>query len=388
MRRSLLVEHRVAYELPAPGQQLLERRLEIDRVLERILDLGPEGLDHRRGRLLVAVGQVAGADHRLDHRGQHALGAHQRLDPGGRADAAPAPAAGRGPPAARPPPGTSARDRLGADLGQAARAEAVGLEAREQVGGHGQPQHAVAEEGQPLVGLRPPRRPRGMGEHRPRQVGRQLIQSSSCSRLGGGPGRRGCGPVRLRLRRRAHSASAPWFAAAWERDADGAAAVDATPLASTKSTACPTVRIRAASSSEMLHAVGVLELLDQRVQIERVGLRVLTKPRGLLNGLGLDLELVHQVGADQREDLFASHRPHTVARALGRAPGGADQSSLLSAPTGRGAAQRPGRLQRPPGGRRSRPPRPRGPPPRSPGRSPRRVKRPWATTPSWRSPSM
>ena len=50
---------------------------------------------------------------------------------------------------------------LGAHLGQAPRA--VALEAREEVGGHGQAQHDVAEEGKSLVGLRRGARPTRRG---------------------------------------------------------------------------------------------------------------------------------------------------------------------------------------------------------------------------------
>ena len=53
-----------------------------------------------------------------------------------------------------------------------------------------------------------------------------------------------------------------------------------------------------------LHPVGVLELLDQRVQVERVGLEVLLEARGLADRAGLDVELVGEVLADQCEHVL------------------------------------------------------------------------------------
>ena len=47
--------------------------------LERLLELRRERLDDRRGGRLEAVLEVARADHRLDHRGEHALGRDERL---------------------------------------------------------------------------------------------------------------------------------------------------------------------------------------------------------------------------------------------------------------------------------------------------------------------
>ena len=43
------------------------------------------------------------------------------------------------------------------------------------------------------------------------------------------------------------------------------------------------------------HAVGVLELLHERVEVERVGLEVLLEARLLADRRGLDVELVGQV---------------------------------------------------------------------------------------------
>src|SRR5512133_2745684 len=78
VRRAVLGGDLVADDLAALGQALLQRRLEVHRMVERVLDLGHERLDDRRRRPLVAGVQVAGADDRLDDAGQHALGAHER----------------------------------------------------------------------------------------------------------------------------------------------------------------------------------------------------------------------------------------------------------------------------------------------------------------------
>src|SRR5436305_5335914 len=48
-----------------------------------------------------------------------------------------------------------------------------------------------------------------------------------------------------------------------------------------------------------LHPVGVLELLNERVQVERVGLQVLLEAGRLGDLAGIDLELVGQVRAYQ-----------------------------------------------------------------------------------------
>ena len=102
-----LGRHLVADDLAAPGQALLQRRLEVHRMLERVLDLRRERLDHRRRRRLVADVQVAGADHRLDDGGQHALGRHQRRGALARRRPAPRRPGAPAPRAARPPRGTT-----------------------------------------------------------------------------------------------------------------------------------------------------------------------------------------------------------------------------------------------------------------------------------------
>src|SRR5262249_41407276 len=66
-----------------------------------------------------------------------------------------------------------------------------------------------------------------------------------------------------------------------------------------------------------VHAVGVLELLHQRVQIERVRLEILSEAGVLSDRARLDLELVCQMSLDQREHLLSGARAHRPA------PGGA-----------------------------------------------------------------
>ena len=107
--------------LRAARQALLQRGLEVDGVRQRVGDLRLEGLDDRGGRALVAVVQVARADHRLDHRGQDALGLDERV--GALADARPAPrrAACRARRGARRPRGRRRPTRSGRGSSSAAR---------------------------------------------------------------------------------------------------------------------------------------------------------------------------------------------------------------------------------------------------------------------------
>ena len=131
----------VGDDLAALRQALLQRGLEVDRVLERLLDLRRERLDDRRGGALVAGVQVAGADHRLDDRGEHALGLHERR--GALADAVGRRGGSRAgtPEALGDRAARRARHRLGADLRQPPRAVALGLQARIQVRGDRQAEH-------------------------------------------------------------------------------------------------------------------------------------------------------------------------------------------------------------------------------------------------------
>ena len=75
-----------------------------------------------------------------------------------------------------------------------------------------------------------------------------------------------------------------------------------------------------------LHAVGVLELLHERVQVERVRLEVLLEAGALADRVGLDVELVGEVLLDQGE--------HLLARQL--------RQSRRGAPSTRAAAARAG----------------------------------------------
>ena len=151
-----------------------------------------------------------------------------------------------------------ARDGLGADLRQAPGAEALGLQPRVQPVGHRQAEDAVAQEGQPRVGVRAPLGPGGVGEDLAVQVLGQLVEE-----------------VAQELATRSGSAAGAW--------------------ARTKSTAWPTVRISRRLLVGHAHAVGVLELLDERVEVERVGLEVLLEARGLVDARRVDVELVGQV---------------------------------------------------------------------------------------------
>src|SRR5262245_21623385 len=119
-----------------------------------------------------------------------------------------------------------------------------------------------------------------------------------------------------------------------------------------------------------LHAVGVLELLDKRVEVQRVGLEVLLEARRLVDARRIDLELVGQVRTDQREDLFAGHDDATVdgepdigrVRSARAASSAACVRPTTSPSTARAAS-------------------------RIACAMPRLLKRPCGTTPSWRSPS-
>ncbi len=145
-------------------------------LLSALLDLGLEGLDDRLRRPLVAAVQVAGPDDRLDDRRQDALGLDERLgaltDPARRRRAQPVGHAE----ALGDRPAGDARDALRADLRQPPGAEALGLQARVEVRGHREPEHRVAEERQPRVGVAAALRPRRVREHLPVEMFRQLFE--------------------------------------------------------------------------------------------------------------------------------------------------------------------------------------------------------------------
>src|SRR5215204_397788 len=78
------------------------------------------------------------------------------------------------------------------------------------------------------------------------------------------------------------------------------------------------------------HAVVVLELHDERHEVERVGVEVLLEARALLDALGIDLELRGEVRPHELEDLVPGH-DSTLAPASDRsAPADASASAVRS----------------------------------------------------------
>ena len=71
--------------------------------------------------------------------------------------------------------------------------------------------------------------------------------------------------------------------------------------------------MRAASSSDILIAVRVLQLLHQAVEVERVRLEIVLEVGALLHARGIELELVGEVRADVGQDLVSRHASGTVA---------------------------------------------------------------------------
>ena len=145
-------------------------------LLERLVDLLGERLDDRRRRALEAGAQVAGADHRLEHRREHALGLDDRRRRRRRARRRRGAQQLRHAELLRDRAAGRPRDRLGADLRQPPGAEVLGLQARVEVRGDRQREHAVAEERQPRVGVAAARRPRRVREDLPVEVLRQLVE--------------------------------------------------------------------------------------------------------------------------------------------------------------------------------------------------------------------
>src|SRR3954453_17760206 len=122
-----------------------------------------------------------------------------------------------------------------------------------------------------------------------------------------------------------------------------------------------------------LHAVGVLELLHQRVEVERVRFEVLLEARPLVDAGGIHVELVGEMRPDQGEDVLAGHGVLDTVAASADARGAA----LLSAPASSNAP-----WVRPTTSLRT---------PRAASwiacEKPTREKRPCGTTPSLRRPS-
>src|SRR4051812_15836227 len=331
VRRPQLGRDLVLDGLAPLGEALLQRRLEVDRVRQRVLDLGRERLDDGLGRPLVAGLEVAGPDHRPDDRREHPLGARQ-----GR----------RALPHARRRRRRQAlrhaepfRDRaargpghgLRADLREPPGAVALGLEPRVEVRGDRQAEDAVAEEGEARVRVAAAVRPRRVREDLLAQVFGKLVEQLSQA---------------FQLRARGRVVDDEVDGLAHGRDPRG-------------------LRVG------HLHAVGVLELLYERVEVERVGLEVLPEARGVVDARGIDLELVGEVRLDEREDLFAGHWAGTVEAAADGSPPRRSACAAWSAAwvrptTSSSVARAASRIA---------------------CAMPRREKRPWGTTPRRRRPS-
>ena len=243
--------------------------------------------------------QVARPDDRLDHRRQHPLGAHQRV-------------------------ARSARRRPGA----AAHRSRSGTPSRSATARHARPEtacartfvsrpapkrsasrrgyrwvvtasdeHRVAQEGQPLVGVGAPLGPRGMREHLPRRAPPAGVQQVGERRQGSGPRLGG-----------------------W--------------CARTKSTACPTVRISRRLLVGDRDPVGVLELLHQRVQVERVRLQVLLEaacpPRSRAGSMSSSSARWSRMSSKTSSRVIGGPLIPHASRTLGRAPRSAPAASSAS----------------------------------------------------------
>src|SRR3954468_15109431 len=92
------------------------------------------------------------------------------------------------------------------------------------------------------------------------------------------------------------------------------------------------------------HAVGVLELLHQRVEVERIGVEVVAEVRRLAHPRRIELELVGQVVADQLEDLVARHGWSRTVATGSDAPRGPRRAPAVA----RWAFVRPSRSSRTP----------------------------------------
>ena len=175
VRRPGLLGDLVGDRLAAAREPLLQRRLEVDRMLERLVDLLGERLDDRRRGALEA--RRTGSRRRSPPRAPRRARARSRRPP------SPPPASPAAPPRAAAPARRAAPrprrqagpgDRLRADLRQPAGAEVLGLQARIEVRGDRQREHAVAEEREARVGVAAARGPRGVREDLPVEILRQL----------------------------------------------------------------------------------------------------------------------------------------------------------------------------------------------------------------------
>ncbi len=61
-----------------------------------------------------------------------------------------------------------------------------------------------------------------------------------------------------------------------------------------------------------LHAVGVLELQDERVEIQRIDFQIGLEARAVVDPLGIDVQLVDKVALDEGEHFLSGHDADTV----------------------------------------------------------------------------
>src|SRR5947208_11803173 len=79
------------------------------------------------------------------------------------------------------------------------------------------------------------------------------------------------------------------------------------------------------------HAVGVLELLDERVEVQGVRLEIVLEVGVLLDPRRVELELVGEVGADGLEDVFPGHGWSGTVEATADTSAGARRSAPAAA---------------------------------------------------------
>jgi len=162
MRRSLDLDNRVGDSETATGELLLELRLEVDVPLDRVLDPFGERLYDRRLDPLEPELEVERAEAGLDESGDDVRVLGECLDlgrvvlPGELREPLPEPELPADDRAALP------RDDVGADLRQLPFG--VLGEALVELLGDREPEDAVPQELQPLVGLGAVLRPRGVRE--------------------------------------------------------------------------------------------------------------------------------------------------------------------------------------------------------------------------------
>ena len=176
------------------------------------------------------------------------------------------------------PPADAETDLVLAEAtGQPAGTELLGVERAKEMGRDRQLEHAVAEEGEPLVALRTPDRPRGVAEHRTTRGLRQRVeQLPQLARRGVVVRPSHLGP-------------------------DGQVAQDAVDRLADR-------RDLGGFLVGQLHAVAVVELLHQREEVERVAFQVVLEARALGDRRGIDVQLLGQVLPNDVENLVTRHR--------------------------------------------------------------------------------